>query len=108
VLWVRYGFDFVNIIWSNFSFEDQNYIFLSASSKKNIRFIQNISFLPFRFVPKMESKIFSTMLSSACPTVIPSFHVKVALRLPFEDSLVSCLFLCLQVKIYLADSLHRF
>lgn len=61
--------------------------------------IQNISFLRVRFGPRMEAKISSTMLAPTCPSVIPSFHIKMTLRLPFEDSLVSCLFLCLRLKV---------
>lgn len=49
----------------------------------------------------MEAKVSSTMLAPTCPTGIPSFHIKLTLRLPFEDSLVSRLFLCLRLKFIL-------
>lgn len=101
MFWVRYEFSFYILFGRISVSKNKISFFYLLISKTKLRFIQNISFLPLRFVPKMEKKISSTMLAPTCPTVIPSFHIKVTLHLPFEAVLVSCLFLCLRLKFIL-------
>lgn len=91
--------EFLNIIWSNFSFEDRNYGFVSASLKK----LNFVAFRIFHFYVSDLARRWKQKFPPQCwyPTVIPSFRIKLTLRLSFEDSLFRCLYMCLRLKFIL-------